>query len=85
MTLEERLDNIEALLTSLVERSRIREWYTTEQFASLIAKAEFTVREWCRKGRVHAEKALGGRGSFSAWRISHDEYLRYQREGLLPR
>jgi hypothetical protein len=85
MTLEERLDNIEALLTSLVERSQIREWYTTAQFAELIGRAEFSVREMCRKGRVRGEKRRSGRGSFCQWVISHDEYLRYQREGLRPK
>jgi hypothetical protein len=85
MTVEERLDRIEQLLAALVERQTVREWYTTEQFAQLVSKAEFTVREWCRHGRVRAEKRNSGRGAFPAWVISHDELLRYQREGLLLR
>jgi hypothetical protein len=84
MTVEERLDRIEQLLASLVERETMREWYTTEQFAQIVGKAEFTVREWCRRGRVNAEKRNSGRGAFPAWVISHAELLRYQREGLLP-
>ena len=72
------------MLLVLVERQTVREWYTTEEFARMVGKAEFTVREWCRLGRVHAEKRRSGRGAFSAWVISHQELLRFQREGLLP-
>jgi hypothetical protein len=84
VTIEQWLEKIERLLMVLIERQTVREWYTTEQFAQLVGKAEFTVREWCRLGRVHAEKRKSGRGAFLAWVISHDELLRYQREGLFP-
>jgi hypothetical protein len=82
--IEERLARIESLLAVLVERQTVREWYTTEQVAGLVGKAEFTVREWCRHGRLMAEKRMSGRGAYPAWVISHAELLRYQREGLLP-
>jgi predicted site-specific integrase-resolvase len=84
MTVEERLEKIEAMLAVLVERQTVREWYTTEQVAQLVGKAEFTVREWCRHGRLKAEKRMSGRGMYPAWVVSHAEVLRYQREGLLP-
>ncbi len=84
MTIEERLKNIEAMLAVLVDRQLVREWYTTEQVAQLVGKAEFTVREWCRHGRLKAEKRMSGRGAYPAWIVSHDELLRYQREVLLP-
>ncbi len=84
MSIDERLDRIEGLLVVLVERQRVKEWYSTDEFAQLVGKAEFTVREWCRHGRVRAEKRGSGRGPHPAWAVSHDEYLRYQREGLLP-
>ncbi len=84
MTIDERLDKIESMLTALVERQQVREWYTTEQFAQLVGKAEFTVREWARLGRIRAEKRKSGRGAFPSWVISHPELMRYQREGLLP-
>jgi hypothetical protein len=80
----ERLERMEALLTVLVDRQQVRDWYTTEQFAELVHKAEFTVREWCRLGRIHAQKRNSGRGAHPAWVIAHAEYLRYQREGLIP-
>jgi hypothetical protein len=84
MTVEERLEKIEAILAVLVERQTAREWYTTEQAAQLLGKAEFTVREWCRNARLKAEKRMSGRGAYPQWVISHAELLRYQREGLLP-
>lgn len=84
MSLEEHLAKIEAMLLVLVERQAVKEWYTTEEFARVVGKAEFTVREWCRHGRVRAEKRNSGRGPFASWVVSHQELLRYQREGLLP-
>jgi len=84
MTVEERLEKIENLLVVLVERQQVREWYSTEQVAQILGKAEFTVREWCRLGRLKAEKRNSGRGSYPAWTISHLEIQRYYREGLMP-
>jgi hypothetical protein len=83
--LQERLERIESMLVVLVERQTTKDWYSVEEFARLAGKAEFTVREWCRLGRIYAEKRLSGRGAFPAWCISHQELLRYQREGLLLR
>ncbi len=76
-----RLDRIERLI---LDQRTVREWYTTEEFAGRVGKAEFTVREWCRHGRIHARKRKSGRGASCSWAIAHDEFLRYQREGLLP-
>jgi hypothetical protein len=80
-----RLERLEAMLTILVERRQGREWYTTDDFARIVGKAEFTVREWCRRGRIHAEKKDSGRGAYASWVIPHAELLRFQREGLLHR
>jgi hypothetical protein len=79
----ERLDRIEAALTLLVQQQSVKDWYTTEDVEGILGKAEFTVREWCRLGRVHAEKKGSGRGKYQSWVISHGELLRIQREGLL--
>ena len=41
--------------------------------------------EYCRLGRNRAEKKkASGRGKHASWVISHDELLRFQRDGLLP-
>ena len=82
--LDRRLGKVEALLEKLVRQKTVKDWYSTAEVAELLGKAEFTVREWCRLGRVRAEKRMSGRGAFPAWVISHDELQRYQREGLLP-
>ncbi|MGH7173464.1 MAG: hypothetical protein ACRELG_24545 [Gemmataceae bacterium] len=50
MTLEKMLERIEAQLAILVERQTVKDFYEIEEFAKLVCKAEFTVREWCRLG-----------------------------------
>jgi hypothetical protein len=84
MSIEERLDELKSILTAILKREAVKDYYSTDEFARIVGKAEFTVREWCRHGRVQAEKRMSGRGAYSSWCISHQELLRYQREGLLP-
>lgn len=79
-----RLQRIETLLSTLVEQRAVKEWYSTAEVAAILRRAEFTVREWCRLGRVKAEKKKCGRGPASEWMISHAELTRVQNEGLLP-
>jgi len=81
--LAERLERIETLLQSLLQERTIKEWYMTAEIAKLLSKAEFTVREWCRLGRVRAQKKKCGRGVASEWIISHEELVRVQNQGLL--
>lgn len=87
-----RLDRIEAMLAAfqatlaaLLERSAVRNWYTTEEFARVVGLSELTIREHCRLGRLRAVKRQSGRGAHRAWAISHQELKRYQQHGLLPR
>ena len=80
----QRLDRIEALLNQLVDQRLKKEYYSTAEVARLLSRAEFTVREWCRLGRVWAEKRQCGRGNTKEWMISHTELERIQNEGLLP-
>ena len=80
----QRLDRIEQMLQSIIEQRTTKDWYTTAEVAKVLGKAEFTVREWCRLGRVRAEKKKCGRGVASEWIISHDELTRVRNEGLLP-
>ncbi len=84
LELNARLDRIEGMLTALVERQTIKDFYSTDEFTQIVGKAEFTVREWCRLGRIRAEKRRSRRGAHAAWVVSHEELMRYQREGLLP-
>ena len=84
MTVEERLEERGAMLVVLlVERQQVREWYTTDEFARAVGKAEFTIREYCRPQRLRAEKRHSGRGAHASWVISHEELQRYQREGIV--
>ena len=84
MRLREQLDEIRSLLIAILERQTIKAHYSTDEFARIVGKAEFTVREWSRLGRIRADKQQSGRGPHPAWAISHEELLRYQKEGLLP-
>ena len=56
-----RLDRIESLLAALLSAETIKDYYSTDEFARLLGKAEFTVREWARLGRIHALKRHSGR------------------------
>jgi hypothetical protein len=85
MTIDERLERIESLVVSLVEKERVRQWYSVEEFARIVGRAAFTCREWRRNGRILAEKKKSARGAHAAWAISVAEALRFEREGLLPR
>lgn len=84
MTLEDRLTRIEAMLTVLVQGHEVRHWYSVEEFARRVGRSEFTIRQWCRMGRIEAQKKASGRGAHASWVISHAELERYRREGLLP-
>jgi hypothetical protein len=84
VTLDERLEKIEAMLAVLVDRQTVREWYTTHEFSKAVGKAEFTIREYCRLGRLRAEKRQSGRGAYPQWVLSQAELDRYRRNGLLP-
>ena len=80
----ERLDRIETVLQQLTTQRLMKEYYSTSEVAKLVKRSEFTVREWCRLGRIAAEKRACGRGRSKEWMIPHDELLRFQCEGLLP-
>jgi hypothetical protein len=80
----ERLKRIEAAIGSLAKQKMMKQWYSTGEVAEQVGKAEFTIREWCRLGRIRADKRPCGRGSSQEWMISHDELQRIRNEGLLP-
>lgn len=79
-----RLHRIELALDQLVQQRTAKDWYTTDEVADILAKAPFTVREWCRNRRINADKRDCGRGNAKEWIISHQELRRIQNEGLLP-
>jgi hypothetical protein len=82
--LEERLARMEADLKLLIKQHNTKDWYTPAEAAAILGKTELTVREWCRLGRVHAQKRACGRGLSRGWIISHAELDRIRNHGLLP-
>jgi len=85
LAMKEVLASVGSLLEVVTAQRVIRDYYSTEQAAQYLGKAHWTVREWCRLGRVHAEKRFNGRGKSPEWVLSHAELQRIQKEGLLPR
>ncbi len=79
-----RLNRIEEALQRLLQQQASQDYYSTADIARLLGRAEFTVREWCRLGRVRAEKRSCGRGNTQEWMISNTELQRIRSEGLLP-
>ncbi len=83
-----RLCAIEALLAQIMGLlsgpKAARQWYTVEEVAALVDKRPYTVREWCRHGRINAMKRTEKRGGAELWSISADEVERYMNEGLMP-
>jgi predicted transcriptional regulator len=75
---------VEALLEALVRERTVKDWYTTAEAARLLGRAEYTVREHCRLGRIQARKKPGGRGKGGEWLVSHAELQRLRNEGLRP-
>lgn len=84
MELTDRLERIESALQTLLQQRIVQKAYSTSDAAQILGKAEFTVREWCRLGRVRATKRASGRGRSLEWMIPHEELERIQAEGLLP-
>lgn len=85
-----RLDAIERKLDRLLlalEQTRAtqtRTAFSVDEAAALLGKSGFTVREWCRLGRINASKRAQRRGQAAIWSIASGEIERVQNEGLLP-
>lgn len=66
-TIQQRLEIIEATVQRiealLQDQRTIKEWYSVSEAADALDKAPFTIREWCRHGRVNAHKRPCGRGT----------------------
>jgi hypothetical protein len=77
----ERLQAIEAELHQLREDRTVKEWYGTAEVACVLNRSDYTVREWCRKRQIPAEKTSNGRD----WIVSHETLIRLKnRELPLP-
>ncbi len=80
------LDTKMERLLGLVSRNpdSQREWYSVEETANMFNKSAYTVREWCRLGRIQAVKKIEKRGGSELWSISAREVVRIKEHGLLP-
>ena len=81
----ERLVALEDIVSHTDQSNSIdREYYSVEEFATLVDRSKYTVREWCRFSRINAEKCDAGRGDAKNWKIPIEELQRYRDHGLLP-
>jgi hypothetical protein len=87
--IEQRLAEFVAVVTEGKDEERTH--YTPAEFAEKAVKGgvrhhlnERTVQRLCREGRIKGTKRKSGRGEAGEWAISHDEYVRWCNEGLLP-
>jgi hypothetical protein len=69
---EARLSDILLRLNQLEGKSAEKPWWSPEYLAASLHRKPFTVREWCRLGRIHAEKDKYSR----LWRVSDKEAQR---------
>jgi response regulator of citrate/malate metabolism len=72
-------------LTQIVTANQVpmkKEYYSVKEVAKIIERAEFTVREYCNRKRIIAEKKDSGRGSSNEWKISYEELNHYLNHGL---
>ena len=87
--LSARIEVMESILREihsvLVNLEPVQDWYSVAEVASMLSRADFTVREWARLGRINASKRESGRGRTKEWMISRAELQRLRNEGLLPR
>ena len=66
--------NLEILarLDRLESKPPQKEWWSPEELAGILHRKPFTVREWCRLGRIPAEKDKYSR----LWRVADPEAQR---------
>jgi hypothetical protein len=81
--LDEFLALLKALRSSPEQSSNTPKSYSVAEIADIVGRAEFTVREWARTGRIDAYRGTS-RGPYGVWRISQESLHYYQTFGLLP-
>lgn len=91
MEIIEKLERLEMLIVQMVEQmSKLllgggsQEWFTVGEFAKLVNRRPYTVRQWANEGRIHASKSRTRTGGAFEWVISRQELDRLRQEGLLP-
>ena len=85
--LEEIKREVQEIKAGIAERpdpQANQQWFTPAEVAHLLGKKPYTVREWCRLGRINAQKRQCGRGIDRGWETSAEEVKRIKEHGLLP-
>ena len=67
--------NLEIL--RLMRVARDRRWYNLQDAGERLSRAAWTLRQLCSHGKIRAEKGEDGQ-----WRISADELVRLEQEGV---
>ncbi len=82
--LSEMRSMLHIIMEKLDRPATTRAFYTVEEAARLLSRTPYTVREWCRQGRINAVKRTERRGGATLWSIAAAEIERFKNEGLLP-
>ena len=87
--IEKKLDSILGLLESRPATMTLpevapRSFYKVEEVAKILDRTPYSVREWCRHGRIHAKKQSASFRGAERWQIAAEELNRYRNFGLLP-
>lgn len=80
--IESKIDDMRALIK---DQRTIKDWYSVNEVAAIVKRAAWTVREWCRDGRIDARKRETGRGDTLDWEIPRTGLEHYREHGLRPR
>ena len=91
MLLRQLSDQLDALKGQMQELRRSLQTHATDEPTSYdiatasirLRRAKFTLREWCRNGRITAYRSNSGRGPYSEWRIPAEAIRYYEAHGLL--
>lgn len=74
---------LDRIFDAVTRPSLDRACYTVEAVAKKVGRKPYTVREWCREGRINATKRTERRGGAELWSISSEELSRLDNLGLL--
>ncbi|MCY2993349.1 MAG: helix-turn-helix domain-containing protein [Planctomycetota bacterium] len=66
-------------MPEIPEQRPVQDWYDDRSVAEFLCMSPYTVREYCRRGIIHAQVRPSGPGNTEKWMISRDELMRFKR------
>jgi hypothetical protein len=75
-SLSQEINMIKGLLTQLVKRPTIKDFYSTDEFATASGLKAKTVRDYLNEGRLKGVKQRSGHGRAKKLVIPHEKLLR---------